>query len=302
MTAPSNVLRASRAVKAHRRHQSLRAFTLVEVILAVLIISGIMTVLLFFYQRSAETRQAALEEAEFLAVSRRFLEQLTTELRASRALADSSGQFEAGSNFVSFVCTTYPRVSRWIVSTNESIQLPAVSDLRRVRYQLLASPSNTGNASNAVPRGLERHEEALLGSAFSAGTNATEIFSSTETNPAPTLLSSPLAGTATLALSAASPENPAILPAGTNLAQHGPSPLTDRIRHLRFRFWSRTNWVESWSGSDLPGGVEVTLGRDPMPLDSESYPYEIFRRVIFIPQSADPGNRVDVAQPGEAGL
>ena len=40
-----------------------RAFTLVEVVLAILIISAIITVLLYFYQRAVEVRQTVLDEA-----------------------------------------------------------------------------------------------------------------------------------------------------------------------------------------------------------------------------------------------
>src|SRR6187549_2648205 len=113
------------------------AFTLVEVVLAILIISGIMTVLLYFYHRSAQVRQAALEETEFLSTSRMLLEQITMELRTARVAEDQFIGLEGSSNSISFVCTSIPQMARWIVSTNESVVLPPATDLKRVSYRLL---------------------------------------------------------------------------------------------------------------------------------------------------------------------
>src|SRR5688500_544852 len=110
------------------------AFTLVEVVLAILIISGIMTVLLYFYHRTAQVRQAALEEAEFLATSRMLFEQVTIELRTARVVEDQFIGLEGSSNAITFVCTSVPQMSRWIVSTNEAVVLAPATDLKRVTY------------------------------------------------------------------------------------------------------------------------------------------------------------------------
>jgi hypothetical protein len=54
---------------------------------------------------------------------------------------------------------------------------------------------------------------------------------------------------------------------------------------VQFRYWNGTGWQESWSGKDLPVGVEVSLGEEPPPvgLGQEPYPNEVFRRVIHLP-------------------
>jgi type II secretory pathway pseudopilin PulG len=253
------------------------AFTLVEVVLAILIISGIMTVLLFFYQRAAQARQAALEETEFLSTSRMLLEQITMELRTARAMEDQFVGLEGSSNSISFVCTTIPQTARWIVSSNEAVILPPASDLKRVTYRLLTG-TNTFE-----PKGVDREEELLLGAAFTAGTNATEFVNAGETN-----------------LVAESETNLYT----TNQILRAKPPLTERVQFLQFRYWAGTNWIDSWSGLDLPTGVEVTVGRDPMPADApaEGYPFELFRRVIFLPNSMHPSNHVEVAQPEESFL
>lgn len=242
-------------------------FTLVEVVLAILIISGIMTVLLYFYQRAGEVRQKALEEAQFLSDSRMFLDQLTAELRTARVVEDQFIGFEGTSNSITFICTAMPQMARWIASTNEPLTLPPATDLKRVQYSLL------GGTNLSVVRGLDRVEEILLGSAFTAGTNATEFIDHAE-------------------LTKKTGEVEAPLPS-TNIVGSFRAPLTVRIQFLAFRYWDGKDWVESWTGLDLPGGVEITLGHESMPAEAtEVYPFEIMRRVVYLPNSAPAENRI----------
>ena len=63
-----------------------RAFTLVEVVLAILIISGIMTVLLYFYHRAAQVRQAALEQV------RTWMLQAAPQVQAPASRRGSGGE------------------------------------------------------------------------------------------------------------------------------------------------------------------------------------------------------------------
>src|SRR5262245_31369924 len=217
-----------------------RGFTLVEVILAILIISAIMTVLLYFYQRSVEVRQTVLEEAEFLSVSRMFMEQLTGELRTARVVEDQFIGLEGTSNSISFVCTSIPQAARWITTSNEATVLPPVTDLKRVSYRILVGT----NAFDA--RGMDRTEELLTAAAFSAGTNSTEFVNSAGTNV--------ISEVETNLIS-------------TNEFQLIRRPLTDRIKFLQFRYWAGTNWVDSWNSLELPAGVEITLGKEPMPAE-----------------------------------
>jgi type II secretory pathway pseudopilin PulG len=247
-----------------------RAFTLVEIVLAILIISGIMVVLLYFYHRAAMVRQAALQEAEFLSTMRMFMEQLSAELRTARVVEDQFVGLEGTSNSLTFICTSVPQMARWISSTNEMVTLPPTTDLKRVSYQLI------GGTNLTQPRGLDRHEELLLAGAFTSGTNATEFVDVTETNT----VESADAG-------------------ATNMVVRR-LPLTDKIQHLQFRYWQGTNWLESWRGLDLPAGIEVIVARDAMPAEglTEGDVFEIFRRVIFLPNSDHPDNVV-VRAPAE---
>lgn len=251
-----------------RRSRS--AFTLVEVILAILIILGIMGVLLFFYQRASELRHAALQEAEFASVSRMFLEQMTSELRTARVVQEQMTGLEGMSNSISYVCTGLPLFSRWITSSNDPVIVAPATDLKFVRYSL-----NGGTNSTDV-LGINRSEQYLLGGSAALVDTNSEAMTTNSTS-----FTESTQATNDFAL--------------TNTVLKLSPMLTDKIRFLRFRYWDGTEWVESWSGMELPAGVEVTVGRESMPTNdagSEAYPFEVFQRVIYLPNSAHPGNAV----------
>jgi len=64
--------------------------------------------------------------------------------------------------------------------------------------------------------------------------------------------------------------------------------LSAGMRFLYLRYWDGSAWQEAWSSGDLPGAVEINLGRDPLPDGTEpsAYPYTMFQRVVCVPVSA----------------
>jgi hypothetical protein len=87
-----------------------------------------------------------------------------------------------------------------------------------------------------------------------------------------------------------------------------PLPLVEQIRFLQFRYWSGTNWVEAWNSSELPAGVEVSLGPEPATNDmvSADFPVELFQRVIYLPGTTAQAGKLasttpaaDDLEPGE---
>ncbi|MCI0744963.1 MAG: type II secretion system GspH family protein [Verrucomicrobia subdivision 3 bacterium] len=64
--------------------------------------------------------------------------------------------------------------------------------------------------------------------------------------------------------------------------------ITDQFRFVWFRYWDGYGWVEEWNHTALPRGIEVSLGAEALPPETEpaEYPYEVFRRVIYLPNSA----------------
>ena len=258
------------------RHFRERAFTLVEVVLAILIICGIMTVLLYFYQRAAEVRQTTLEETEFISVGRLLMEQITSELRTARVVEEQFLALDGSSNSIRFVCTTLPAITRWLVDTNDPSPGAGATDLKEVYYGL-ATGTNV-----AQVLGIERREKPVLAPLLTGyETNLVET-----TNEAGFFLETPSTN--------------APSPYLTNSAVALTQPLTTKVKFLQFRYWDGAEWVESWSGLELPAGVEISIGREAMPEENqlEGYPYELFRRVVFIPQGIHPANR-ELESPGE---
>jgi len=63
------------------------------------------------------------------------------------------------------------------------------------------------------------------------------------------------------------------------------SLLTPNIKFLNLRYWDGANWLDRWSGGDLPKAVEITMGSEPLPAEMapDLYPYTKFRRVVYLP-------------------
>lgn len=81
------------------------------------------------------------------------------------------------------------------------------------------------------------------------------------------------------------PASQAVLPTDTNTNKTNRILITEAFKYLRFRYYDGYKWLESWSDTFLPMGVEVTFGSEVMAAEAEEYPYEVFRRVIFLPGS-----------------
>jgi type II secretory pathway pseudopilin PulG len=98
-----------------------------------------------------------------------------------------------------------------------------------------------------------------------------------------------------------------ILSAETDLVETNAStnvdlrPVVQEIRFLQFRYWTGTNWMDSWNSSALPQGVEVSLGSEPATngMDLAEYPAEIYRRVIYLPGSGIAPAGIAGSRPGQ---
>jgi len=243
--------RAAVAAPAFRvRHT---AFTLIEVLLAISIAAGILVVVLLFYHQTESLRSRLLEETSRLAAVRLVMDRLSGELAAAR-LCQPRGQGLSGtSNTLSFVKLSFP--SPWD-RTNAPATTTSAPALRVVTYTLVEEDTNS-----VTDGGLLRSEEALVkstGAGASAGPGASPSLAVTND---PSLLS----------LDA------------TNAPPKG--AMASQIRFVRFRYWDGIAWSDSWTGPDLPWGVEASLGADPLPADAavEDYAAELYRRVIYLP-------------------
>lgn len=61
----------------------------------------------------------------------------------------------------------------------------------------------------------------------------------------------------------------------------------DAIHFVRFRYWDGLEWLDEWFDWALPIGVEISVGQEPLPEDGDpaEYPYELFQRVVYLPEA-----------------
>lgn len=254
-----------------------RAFTLIEVVLAILIMVGMMVVLLFFYQRMTETRNLTLIEAEGVTTVRLLMDQMTTELRLARASANPILRFEGSSNSIRFHTVAMQPRGTWlgVGTTNQA----GIGDLLRVSYSI------AGGTNLTEANGLARKEELpfapaapadpeMLGEEPAAGLDS----DTGDTNS----LGGELGGTNVA--DSASLDLGELQPGAEGL-------LTDQVRFLGLRYWNGGAWRESWSDTALPLGVEITLSREALREGGggpEEALGEVFRRVVYLPGAAHP--------------
>jgi type II secretory pathway component PulJ len=66
--------------------------------------------------------------------------------------------------------------------------------------------------------------------------------------------------------------------------------LSSEVKFFAMRYYHQGVWLTSWQ-ADLPQAVEITLGATPLPADTDpqDYPYETFRRVVYLPAAGAGG-------------
>lgn len=127
------------------------AFTLLEVLLAIVISVGMFFVVLVFYRQTAEVRTMAVREADRISAIRLVMQRMTAELQTVQGHSTQGASFSGDSNSLEFVRTTLPDQGDWL--GGELGRMPAPrTDLLKVRYR--------GGGTNAAA--LYRGEEPLV--------------------------------------------------------------------------------------------------------------------------------------------
>jgi len=226
-----------------------RGFTLVEVILAIGIALGVLVVALYFYGQAADLRARLLQESDVISSVRLAFDRIAADLRA--AYAQPQIGFTGDEVSFRFVVAGLPGRSTFKPGawTRPVVQ---ESDLQIVAYGVTRAIDGT----NSIVAGLTRTEQPLL-----------------ETPP-------PVAG----------PTNAGarvVNGAGEPSAAPAATPWIDTVHFIRLAYWDGTGFADRWDAPSLPAGVEVCIGVEPLPpgTDPLDYPYELFRRVIFLPGS-----------------
>lgn len=238
-----------------------RGFTLVEVILAIGIATGLLVVALVFYSQATHLRAQLVSEAERLSAVRLVMDRMVTDLHA--AFEQPQIGFTGSMDSMEFVVARAPDPAGTAAA---AVRWAPMGDLRKVSYYLTASLQGT----NFVVTGLDRTEEPLVTklAAPAAGGGA--------------------AGAGPVTASSVAPMPSVVATAGTNAVPVVTEPLADAIRHARFRYWDGTLWLEAWDAPGLPVAVEISLGLEPLPENelAADYPHEVFRRVVILPGRA----------------
>lgn len=263
------------------------AFTLIEVLLAVGVATGLLLAALFFYRQAAQLRSDILASSTQLAALRLVLDQLAADLRAAVPVPGRS--FIGGPASIEFARFAPPQDAPQTSLTHLSPNPP-----RAPLASVLLSTLIQQDGTNLVVQGLSRRTQPL-GSPSPAPTPQ-------EPTPKPDNLESPAAGPD----AEANPNNPApaLDPGLLAASQRGtPAPATNTpaspssqgspllpVRFLLLRYWNGTDWQDSWFSAAPPRGVEVTLGLEPLPADMppEAYPHERFTRIVYLPAGQVP--------------
>lgn len=286
------------------------AFTLVEVLLGIFIAVGMLLAVLYLYRQSADLRAQLMEETERLMAVRLVMDRLTTELRCAHAPATARYPFVGQATTLQFATTAAATVPAWAAGSSSRSGLPNVG-LKVVSYSLGTGRQGT----NVVVSGLIRTEQPAVPMRGSKGeppppkAQEPAAEAEAEQDAAPTHSEASGAGSNATSAASSAPGSLRGLSAGTV------QPVIEAIRFVRFRYraaptaaaeagqppkrWtgasismtSLDDWQETWTGPGLPQAVEVSLGTEPLPPDvaPEDYPYELFRRVIYLPSHAAGG-------------
>ncbi len=238
-------------------------FTLIEVLLATAIATGLLLVAILFFRQTADLRDQVLGQADRYAQVRLVLDRISADLRTARAHAGDPAAFSGNGTAMRFerAAWTGPAPGGTVSA------LVGGSDLT----QVMISATQALDGTNLTVTGLDRTEEPL-------DSHKPRPFSSETGTP----MNSGLLGSAPVdnGRSTGASEN------GSGMAlPRRPDPLSDAIRFVRFRYWDGTGWMDGWTNFSPPAGVEITLSCEP-PVEGTNageYSSELFRRVVFLP-------------------
>ena len=275
----SNITQPRLAKRQRRR----TAFTLLEVLLAVVIATGLLSTAMYFYQKSSRFRSDLILETERIASARLILNRMSTELRSTLHHPVRNIGFKGGSNWVEFLKTEIPSEASWAMST-ENISSSAYPEAgyRLIRYELAMKNvidtglDNTANREMIENLNLDNNSDVAPGGDFPSLKQGDAI-DRTERR-----LLTAKASTNSLAT-----------------VRIEPVRITDQLKYMQLRYLNNGNWAENWGGPNPPAGIEISLGIDPLAVTNllEEYTNHVYRRIVRIPTSI-----ASITPPNETNL
>ena len=275
----SNITQPRLAKRQRRR----TAFTLLEVLLAVVIATGLLSTAMYFYQKSSRFRSDLILETERIASARLILNRMSTELRSTLHHPVRNIGFKGGSNWVEFLKTEIPSEASWAMSTeNSSSSAYPEAGYRLIRYELAMKNvidtglDNTANREMIENLNLDNNSDVAPGGDFPSLKQGDAI-DRTERR-----LLTAKASTNSLAT-----------------VRIEPVRITDQLKYMQLRYLNNGNWAENWGGPNPPAGIEISLGIDPLSVTNllEEYTNHVYRRIVRIPTSI-----ASITPPSETNL
>tara|TARA_Y100000588_G_scaffold101737_1_gene110578 strand:- start:2824 stop:3645 length:822 start_codon:yes stop_codon:yes gene_type:complete len=248
----------------NNRNRSNTAFTLLETLLAVVIATGLLSTAMYFYQQSSTFRSDLILENEKISSARLIINRISSELRSSLAHPNLNIGLKGESNWVEFLKAEIPSKSSWQNSAVTITSAYPETGYRLIRYELamkdLINETLNNNANRKMVESLNLDE------------NTTDNTITIKQGDA-------IDRTERRLLTAKSSTNN-ISPVKIETVR-----ITDQLKYMQFRYLNNGSWVNNWSGPDLPRGIEISLGIEPLSATNllEEYTNHVFRRILSIP-------------------
>jgi len=260
------------ATRLAKRLRFAAAFTILEVMLAIVIATGLLATAMYYYQQAARFRNDLLEETERIGSARLILDRLSTELRCSLYHPARSVGAKGGADWIEFLKSSVPSQASWRVQTESEPPAYPETGYRLIRYELLKKPLLNGSLDNEANQQMV---EQMTSQRVRRSGDTNDVLASLMQGDAINRIERRL-------LTAKVSTNDIVV------VRIDPVRITDQLKYLKFRYLNGSAWVDTWPGPQLPLGVEVSLGIEPMSATNllEEYTNHVFRRVVPIPSSA----------------
>ena len=275
----SNITQPRLAKRQRRR----TAFTLLEVLLAVVIATGLLSTAMYFYQKSSRFRSDLILETERIASARLILNRMSTELRSTLHHPVRNIGFKGGSNWVEFLKTEIPSEASWAMSTeNSSSSAYPEAGYRLIRYELAMKNVIDTGLDNAANREMIENLNLDNNSDGAPGGDFPSLKQGDAIDRTERRLLTAKASTNSLAT-----------------VRIEPVRITDQLKYMQLRYLNNGNWAENWGGPNPPAGIEISLGIDPLSVTNllEEYTNHVYRRIVRIPTSI-----ASITPPNETNL
>ena len=275
----SNITQPRLAKQQRRR----TAFTLLEVLFAVVIAAGLLATAMYFYHKSTRFRSDLILEMERIASARLILNRMSTELRSTLHHPVRNIGFKGGSNWVEFLKTEIPSEASWAMST-ENISSSAYPEAgyRLIRYELAMKNVIDTGLDNAANREMIENLNLDNNSDVAPGGDFPSLKQGDAIDRTERRLLTAKASTNSLAT-----------------VRIEPVRITDQLKYMQLRYLNNGNWAENWGGPNPPAGIEISLGIDPLSVTNllEEYTNHVYRRIVRIPTSI-----ASITPPNETNL